>query len=594
MNSKARGVWVAVLVCLSVSLAAKAQVVPRVRTVSEKAFQHPNLFVPEVTEDLTMLPAPLVQRLRPTLASFGVAQESIFFDSRTGRPTSVILRQPMLPGSGRDNRLSWTAGKPLSDAALGDAAWRALRAYLVAHKTDLRLDPAELSDSPRIGVVENGAIIFIHVPRVVGGIPVRDNSIGAAINHGNLILLGMQKWGDVNVPAPALSAQAAKDAVATYVGPSSTLRTPREPHLEIVPMAANGTIDYRLAWVVTSKVDSDFGLWEALVDAGNGTLIAFKDMNQYGSTSGVISGGVYPLSNDQRPPDGVEQPNWPMSFVGYTINGVTQYTDVGGNVGCIPGSLSTALNGLYLKIKDDCGAVNETGTGGDRSRLGTHAGRDRLHDSRRPFRRRHQIGPLGLLRAQPPDREGAEPSRTGHARRRPGCASSSPRRRTRTTSATPSGTASRSTSSAPPSAQGCTNTGEIAAIFDHEWGHGVDNNGVDPSIANPGESIADMYAMLRLHVSCIGRGFFTDSTCGGYGDECVGTPQDGCTGVRDIDFANHRCDLPHTIRGFRTASRSQQCAGRSERLPGRRWPVRRRGALRGLVMAETGWDLQDP
>ena len=49
-------------------------------------------------------------------------------------------------------------------------------------------------------------------------------------------------------------------------------------------MAENGTIGYRLAWVVTSKVDSDFGLWEALVDAGNGTLIAFKDTNQYGST----------------------------------------------------------------------------------------------------------------------------------------------------------------------------------------------------------------------------------------------------------------------------------------------------------------------
>ena len=142
MKSKARGVWVAVLVCMGVSLAASGQVVPRVRTVSEKAFQHPDLFVPEVTENLSMLPATLVQRLRPTLASFGVSQESIFFDSRTGRPTSVILRQPMLPGSGKDNHLTWTAGKPLSDAALGDASWRALRAYLVAHKADLRLDPA--------------------------------------------------------------------------------------------------------------------------------------------------------------------------------------------------------------------------------------------------------------------------------------------------------------------------------------------------------------------------------------------------------------------------------------------------------------------
>ena len=34
----------------------------------------------------------------------------------------------------------------------------------------------------------------------------------------------------------------------------------------------------------------------------------------------------------------------------------------------------------------------------------------------------------------------------------------------------------------------CRNTGEIAGIFDHEWGHGMDNNGVNPNIASPGES----------------------------------------------------------------------------------------------------------
>src|SRR5262245_5629240 len=103
MNSKARGVWIAILVCMGVARPAQAQVVPRTRPISEKAFQHPDLFVPEPTEKLSMLPAPLAQKLRPTLASFGVPQESIFFDSRTGRPTSVILRQPMIPGGGKGN-----------------------------------------------------------------------------------------------------------------------------------------------------------------------------------------------------------------------------------------------------------------------------------------------------------------------------------------------------------------------------------------------------------------------------------------------------------------------------------------------------------
>ena len=67
---------------------------------------------------------------------------------------------------------------------------------------------------------------------------------------------------------------------------------------------APARIDYRLAWVVTSKVGDDMGTWEALVDASNGTVFAFQDTNQYGAPTGVISGGVYPISNDQRPPDG--------------------------------------------------------------------------------------------------------------------------------------------------------------------------------------------------------------------------------------------------------------------------------------------------
>ena len=32
-------------------------------------------------------------------------------------------------------------------------------------------------------------------------------------------------------------------------------------------------------------------------------------------------GGVYPVSNDQRPPDGIEQAGWPMPFVNVTTAG---------------------------------------------------------------------------------------------------------------------------------------------------------------------------------------------------------------------------------------------------------------------------------
>src|SRR4029450_5318958 len=62
---------------------------------------------------------------------------------------------------------------------------------------------------------------------------------------------------------------------------------------------------------------------------------------------------------------------------------------------------------------------------------------------------------------------------------------------------------------------GCRNPGEIAAIFDHEWGHGLDNNGTNPSISSPGEAVADISALTRLDESCIGRGFFMSGVRGG-------------------------------------------------------------------------------
>ena len=88
---------------------------------------------------------------------------------------------------------------------------------------------------------------------------------------------------------------------------------------------------------------------------------------------------------------------------------------------------------------------------------------------------------------------------------------------------------------------GCANTGELAGVFDHEWGHGMDANDVVGGIASPsGEGIADIYTALRLGTSCIGRNFLSN-VCSGNGNPC-----DTCTGVRDIDYLMRRDKTPQT------------------------------------------------
>ena len=594
--------WLALVTCLVSAASALGQAAPRTRPVTEKAFRHPDLYVPEQTQALKDLDSTVAARLRPELAKFGVTEESVFYDARVGRWSSLILKQPLVPGTGRGNRLSWPSGAsaPRNDADLSAQTWSALRAYLQAHEQELKVDLNELASTPRVAVYDKGSLIFVYVPRVVAGIPVRDNSIGAAINHGNLVLLGLQKWGEVNAaPTPSISAESARDAVRGYVG--ATVAFPKPASLEFIPMSNGDSIDYRLAWAVSCKVDGDMGSWEGLVDAANGTLFAFEDRNQYGQAAkaaqsgaptGVIDGGVYPISNDQFLPGGVEEPAWPMSFVDYTINGVKHYTDVGGNV--IPGALSTALNGLFLKIKDDCGVINETGDGG--ADLGSgptptatdctvpagHSAGDTKSSRSGYYELNRQIEKAQSHLTSPTD-PGAIWLRgqlTAEMNENDIC------------NAFWDGTQVNFFRSA--ISQGCRNTGEIAAIFDHEWGHGLDNNGVNPSISNPGESIADIYAMLRLDESCVGRGFFTTQLCGGYGDGCIGTPETGgCTGVRDIDYAQHRCDQPHTVSWVTGGFTNAQCggSGSAAACPGGGGPCGREVHCEGYVMGETAWDL---
>src|SRR4030095_9084402 len=86
------------------------------------------------------------------------------------------------------------------------------------------------------------------------------------------------------------------------------------------------------------------------------------------------------------------------------------------------------------------------------------------------------------------------------------------------------------------------NAGELAGVLDHEWGHGMDNFGTNPNIANPAEGIADVHAMLRLQNSCVGRGFLKGAQCGGYGNPCT-----DCTGVRDIDWAKRQSGQPQDL-----------------------------------------------
>src|SRR5687768_3745455 len=470
----------ALLATLAVTQAA-AVVVSRPDAARDAlAFRHPDLYIPNAYQPLASLPAAVRSDAQARLEALGVAPESAYYDLRGGTWGTLIQRLPLIPGSGRGNAVSLAdlgLVQPADDEALGQGAWQALRAYVAAHQSALGIDPAELAATPGITVHDRGRIVQLHGRRSVGGVAVRDSSLNAVLNGGNLVLFGARNWGPLEPSDASLSAAQARDVVAQHTAPGFRLEGWwREPRLEYVPLAAGAELmhvvqgqgyDYRLVWVLEARLAGDRGRWEALVDARSGALLAFTDRNLYSSAS--VQGGIFPVSNDGIPPDGVEQPGFPMPFadVVQPFGSGATVTNSAGLVSGIGATLRTTLSGPYVKMRDFCGPIDEVAVCGDldlgdgpgtdcdvppgHSAGDTHASRSGFYELNRQIE-----GARGLLPANP----WMQQQMTSNMNIADSC----------------NAFWDGQTVNFYRSGGTCANTGEIAAVFDHEWGHGLDDN----------------------------------------------------------------------------------------------------------------------
>jgi hypothetical protein len=532
--------------CRSASLAAllpallaaplAAQVEPeKLPLLAEKQFRHPDLDIPTFHLEVRQLPAAAAASARGRLARLGVDENAAFVDQRGGRFVTLLPATPLVPGRGVGNDLTWgdlREAEPKNAAAAERAALSALRSYLEANRYELGIDPAELG-AHRMGGYGNGELYQIYLPRFVDGIPVRGSYLTAVIGQGNLTLFGAEKWGDRPAAVANEARLGAKDArqiAEGFMTPLSIARDWAKPELEWIPVARGKTANevplgkgygYRLAWSVKVQIEGDGGHWEVLVDAKTGEILASEDKNVYAEAKG----GVYPLSNDGLVPDGVEQHGWPMPFLNLT--GGT--TDTGGNAN-VSGNLTATLTGPYVRMSDNCGPISLTQSGN--LDFGASSGTDcatpgfggagNTHSSRSGF---YELNKLAeMARGQLPANTWLTQQLTANMNINQTC-----------NAFWGGGTVNFYRSGG-----GCFNTGEIAAVFDHEWGHGLDDNDINGSIASPsGEGIADIYSALRLNDSCIGRNF-RPTVCNNNGDPCL-----TCTGVRDIDYLKRQSGTPH-------------------------------------------------
>jgi len=529
--------------------------------VSEKEFKSPILNNFKPYKAVQELEQNKRSEVNLKLASMGIQPQSAFLDQRNDKFGTLITSIPLILGNGKNNNHSSTNHglnkNNQNPQVLKALAWNAFIEFLQSNRSSLDIDIDEMQNPATVTVLNDGNLIQINSKRIFNGIRVRDSYISGVINNGNLVLTGAKNWGDITLSIePTISINDAKSTVSQYLGNNTANANWGKSELVFIPVASGPEL-FKLVHSFNMTFNDDpLANWEALVDANSNELLAFKDNTHYAETRQLV-GGQLPVSNDDVAPDGVEVVS-PMPFADLTVDGETYFTDTGGNVlACLDGDSSTTLNGRYLTMVDQCGSINESDAGPIHN-LGTNSGTDcsipsgassgNTRSSRSGYYEINRM--IELAQSQLPNNSWIRNPLVSNMNINNNC------------NASYNGQLNFFTSGG-----GCGNTGEIAGVFDHEWGHGMDDHDANPGIQSPsGEGIADTYASLRLNSSCIGRNF-RETFCTGFGDACT-----ECTGVRDIDWEKHVSGLPHDIAwSDATCGGSVHCVG--------------------MLIGETIWDL---
>ncbi len=501
----------------------------------------------------------------------------VFVDPRSGAATNVMGVFPLLPGNGTANRVSLQdvsrrVGRELAGVDARVVA-EAAHAFVLEHKAVLGIDATQLGAVRAVQVTPE--LWHVNVPQTVGGVRVRDARVSLTISHGNVATFGTEAWGNVTLrPTPNVSAEQALDAGFEYAGGRAFGDVlVDQPKLEIVPVAPQEFLQgeafagpigqgyrHRLVWTFSFQRPPEGATWEPMVDAHTGEVIAFQDKNHYVTKS--FKGGVYPLTNTGLCPNnatcGIMQADWPMPFANTGLAAPNNFTNSAGLYDYVSGTATTTLSGQFVRMVDNCGAISASTTTGDLNlggtngqhdcTTGTGGGAGNTAASRSGFYELNKL--VEQAKGWLPSNTWLNSQLTSNMNINLTC----------------NAFWNGSTVNFYRSGGGCGNTGEIAAVFDHEWGHGIDDNDSGGALSNSSEGYADIAAIYRLQASCVGHGFSVGAagTCGLTADGTgpnrneaqVGAAHcnTDCSGVRDSDWAKHADNTPDTALGFVCAS----------------------------------------
>jgi hypothetical protein len=512
------------------------------------------------------------------------------WDTRSDRPHLVQGSGiPLLPGRG--NRLSRAeAGLDGSRPVTLADVERLVRGFMARYpelfrvaQEDLRLDPAR---SGSFGASDR--LWFVELQQLHRGVPIEGANVFFRVNHGNIVQFGADRVAAVGVGSkPALGSVAARLRGLETVGvePSSLTKVLDAGTLKVRVVLGVGEragepydglpgfgYTHRLVWESSFRLTGDVGTYRMTVDAHTGALVRLEDLNTYADA--VVQGGIYPATNTD--------PEVVRPFGSTTVaNGGTKNTNAAGIYDYTGGTATSALDGQFFRMADVCGAISLSSSTDGNLGFGTSGGTNcttpgvggtgNTHAARTAFYHLTRVNrkAAGFL---------------------PGNAWLAAKVQVNTNvnqacNAVWNGT----TANFYRAGGGCSNTGELAAVVVHEWGHGMDTNsgGAAAGDQGSGEAVGDTFAFLETRDGCIGPNFTPGVNCA----NCT-----ACTGVRDVsDF---------DLSGPATIARPSQVAANAgincdrfacpylqQGLFPFRGPMGYQGHCESYIASSANWDL---
>jgi hypothetical protein len=445
----------------------------------------------------------------------------------------------------RSGRATLLSGSGLALAPVGSSLpqLESLARQLIARHSDLLapgLGQLTLS-AQRSLTLEDGRLVYLDFDWELLGRRVEGARVFLRVNHGRVIQLGTSLLGGTaDRPEPTISEDAAWERLFAYVGGRSEIdHWSGEPQLLYIPVRAQQQLQYRLVWELSFRRAGEPATWTMRLDAHSGEVLAFFDSNHYGQ----VTGGVFPRT--------VTDPETVVPFPLVAVTGAGT-TDRDGRFSFTGSPVSTGIDGAFFSTScENCSnpaqASVSTDLGAGWLRLGV-GGSDQDGNGASTKAERNAFYHLNLVRLLTKRWLNIGWLDTNIAAN-VNIAS--------TCNAFWNGTANFYRSGG-----GCNNTGEIADVMQHEWGHGLDGN-TNGGDSATGEATADHVAMMVTHSSIIGPYFRTSGS-----------------GVRQLDKTlDPKGNLTRSNASSRCGSGS--CTG----------PLGLECHCEGEIYGQAGWDL---